>query len=140
MVMDEVFVYRSRDATNAEKTSPSGAVDGDFIEGQSALSPRSHTATGYHLDGLSLPRVQVCPPLSLPNYPLSQWQRAPHPSADARPVRHRSLLFGIGDIIAQQLIEKRGLRRHDVRSLCSCPSPPLTNTQFTHTIRMLSRR
>ncbi|PBK94174.1 hypothetical protein ARMGADRAFT_1101104 [Armillaria gallica] len=111
----EVHEIRSRDVTNAKKMSSSGAVDGVFIEGQSALSPCSCTATcpGLHLDGLSLPRVQVCPPLSLPNYPLSQWQRAPHPSADAHPVRHRSLLFGTGDIIAQQLIEKRGLRRHD---------------------------
>ncbi len=35
-----------------------------------------------------------------------------------------ALLFGTGDIIAQQLIEKKGLRRYDVRILLSTPCLP----------------
>ncbi len=51
-----------------------------------------------------------------------------------------AILFGTGDIIdiiiAQQLIKKKGPRRHDVRSLLPASPFLLTGTQFTRTIQL----
>ncbi|PBK67144.1 hypothetical protein ARMSODRAFT_320443 [Armillaria solidipes] len=47
-----------------------------------------------------------------------------------------ALLFGTGDIITQQLIEKKDLRRHDMRNPLSAHPSLLKDTQFTRTVRL----
>ncbi|PBK67126.1 hypothetical protein ARMSODRAFT_1020632 [Armillaria solidipes] len=47
-----------------------------------------------------------------------------------------AVLSGTGAIIAQRLIEKKGLRRHDVRSPLSAQPSLLADTQFTRTVQL----
>ncbi len=94
---------------------------------------RPYSPLAFLSYGLSFPRLQVCPSLSLYNCPLSQRQRAPHPRP-MLPVRYRSPPLWHRRH-HRPTAHRENLKRHDVRSLLPARPSLLTNTQFTCIIR-----